>query len=158
MVGYIDPHTRPGFVRFSANELEVEFLVSNLFGLPTSIPGFDTLFGGGGVILPESVSSTPAQPGRVILVSGRFGSGKSLLALHMAIEVARKGGVAWVIPLEQGVQEYLYTIESMSLGSDRSINVATDAVSAVRALDNEAQGGKGVLVLLRTPRDSLTTF
>ena len=39
--------------------------------------------------------------GRVIVICGRFGTGKTTLALTIAAEVANKGGVGWVIPTEQ---------------------------------------------------------
>ncbi|HEY3496897.1 MAG TPA: hypothetical protein VGK73_19495, partial [Polyangiaceae bacterium] len=83
--------------------LDPNFLVSRLFGFRTAITGFDVLFDGG-------VSLTDSGPGRVILIRGPFGSGKSILSLGLAAEVVRKGGFAAVIPLDDttsAIESYL---------------------------------------------------
>ena len=44
----------------------------------------------------------PCLTGRLMLIRGQFGSGKSLLAVHMAASVARKGGIAHIASVEIG--------------------------------------------------------
>ncbi|HEX7317898.1 MAG TPA: ATPase domain-containing protein [Pyrinomonadaceae bacterium] len=136
--GYLRAYRKRGYVTVLPNSFDAEYLLSNVFGMPTSIKGFDDLFGGGGVMLKEypphlhappldkNVFPAPSLPGRTILIIGRFGTGKSLLSLQLAAEVARKGGLAWIMPLEQTAEECLYTLESMRvLPQDDSVVVAT---------------------------------
>lgn len=157
LVGYLQFMDKFGYVRFRCNEIETEFLISHLFGLPTDITGFDTLFGGGGMILPEYPNHS-RLPARVTLIKGTFGTGKTLLSLQLATEVARKGGIAWVIPFEQSTDEYLYILESMGLARDCRVKVATTPPGAVVAARKAHSLGTGLLVILKSPRDSFEEF
>jgi KaiC/GvpD/RAD55 family RecA-like ATPase len=105
-----------------------EYLMSRLFGIPTRIPGFDMLFGGGGLMLTDlprfrddsnALVHTLAKMigGRSVLCTGRAGSGKTLLSLEFAVEVARKGGIVWVISFEQTDEECLYGLESIGIST-----------------------------------------
>jgi KaiC/GvpD/RAD55 family RecA-like ATPase len=105
---------------------DAEYLMNHLFGVPTRIPGFDALFGGGGLMFSDSMqpgaSDSPMQAaqaqmigGRSVLCIGPFGSGKTLLSLQIAVEVARKGGVAWIISFEQTEEECLYALEAIGV-------------------------------------------
>lgn len=141
---------------------DAEFLLSNLFGLPTSISGFDALFGGG-LMLPDSAaeSTTPTSSGivpdsiggRSILCIGPFGSGKTILSLQFALEVARKGGVAWVMTLEQTAEECLYALESLGISTEdpafRTDKKLTDSFVTL----SDPRPTRGALVFLR-PSDS----
>jgi len=168
MVGYFEAHDKLGCVRFLAHELETEFLLSHLFGLPTSIRGFDTLFGGGGLILPEH-SMDSSLPARMVLIRGRFGAGKTLLSLQLAVEVAKKGGISWISPLEQGAADYLYALESMGLNRECQVMVVTSPVEAAQKIDLLRKlppqqsipyptNSAGILVILDSPRSSLDEF
>jgi hypothetical protein len=120
-----------------AATVDAEFLLSHAFGLRTSIQGFDTLFGGGGLMLAEAPADDVEHriTGRTVLTTGRFGTGKSLLALQVALEVARKGGVAWFMPMEQTAEECLYALESVNLlPDDRTVQVAQTSSVAQRVL------------------------
>jgi KaiC/GvpD/RAD55 family RecA-like ATPase len=87
--------------------------------------------------------------GRVVLVIGPFGSGKSLLSLQMAVEVARKGGVAWVMALEQTPEECEYSMEAIG------VSLTHPAMQTYRHMSEAMQalampvGSKGALVFLR---------
>jgi KaiC/GvpD/RAD55 family RecA-like ATPase len=157
VVGYFEPADRVGFIRFKANLLETEFLLSNLYGMPTSILGFDTLFGGGGIILPEQANDHSVLSARTLLISGRFGTGKTLLSVQLAVEAVRKGGVAWIIPLEQSVHEYLYLMESMGIAAGCERLVAADPITAVQLLENRVDQ-LGALIILTSPRHSFKEF
>ena len=51
------------------------------------------------------------------------------------MEVARKGGVAWILALEQSAEECLYTLQAMRiLPNDGSIAVAANTSSAFEVL------------------------
>ena len=157
-VGYIRAHAKSRSIQFRTLRIDAEFLISNLFGLTTEIRGFDELFGGGGIILSEDLenSSEPNSQsiGRNGLIIGRFGTGKSMLCLQIAVEVARKGGLAWIMPLEQSEEECRYTLESISaLPNDKSVSVATDIMGARHLLDNRVEG-RGAIVILKTIKDS----
>jgi KaiC/GvpD/RAD55 family RecA-like ATPase len=99
--------------------------------------------------------------GRVVLTRGPFGSGKTLLSLRMAVEVARKGGVAWVMALEQTDEECLYALESVG------ISTRCDAFRVFQGLGEsyvafaQSSPARGALVLLRgcqTPEGNLEDF
>jgi KaiC/GvpD/RAD55 family RecA-like ATPase len=156
-----------GNVRWRNRKLDAEFLISNLFGVPSGVHGFDELFGGG-LILPESTNPTGAEqareiaeselPPRMLLVIGPFGTGKSLVSLQLALSVARKQGIAWIMPLEQSVEECIYTMEVMGLlPADDSVLVVTSVSEAKECLDNPPQD-RGVLILLKTIKDSYADF
>jgi len=97
-------HGRPATdLRIRREWLDPGLLTSRLFGFRTGIPGLDVLFEGG-------LSLADRAPGRVIVVRGPFGSGKSILSLCIAAEVARKGGLASIIPLDDtmsAIESYL---------------------------------------------------
>src|SRR4029450_3791827 len=57
--------------------------------LPTEVPGFDVLSHGG---IPE---------GRSTLVSGRSGTGKTILGLQIAANLARRGTTALLLAVEE---------------------------------------------------------
>lgn len=165
MVRYLSPALSPGRVRFRAERVDAEFLLSNLFGLPTDITGFDALFGGGGLALAERREfETPTPAGRAILVRGRFGSGKSSLALSLAAEVARKAGLAWVVTLEQSAAECLhYLASTRALETTGELQVHTDSLATARlmlphpvtARQPEQAEDKGALVMLGGAKESL---
>jgi KaiC/GvpD/RAD55 family RecA-like ATPase/ABC-type glycerol-3-phosphate transport system substrate-binding protein len=159
-VGYLWPHFGNDKVTVLANNIDAEFLISNLFGLLTNIRGFDELFGGGGILLAEGDEHARIKGlnGRTILIIGRFGTGKTLLSLQLAVEVARKGGLAWVMPLEQTAKEYLYILESMRLlPPEGSIRIATEPSQAYDVLNNRDEH-RGALIFLKTIKDSYDDF
>ncbi len=159
LVGYIHPHYKNGYINIRTSFIDAEFLLSNLFGLKTSIQGFDALFGGG-LMLTDAFDSSDASrmDGRTVLILGRYGTGKTLLSLQLAAEVARKGGLAWLMPLEQTANEYLYTMESMGvLPKDNSVLISTDVTSALDILQR-SRNGCGALIILTTIRDSFADF
>jgi circadian clock protein KaiC len=63
--------------------------------LPTEVPGFDVLSHGG---IPE---------GRSTLVSGRAGSGKTILGLQIAANLARRGTPALVLGVEESPEDLI---------------------------------------------------
>ncbi len=147
---------------------DAEYLLSHLFGVPSSIRGFDDLFGGGGLMLldtepdlaAETVRPTGAEPigSRTVLTIGPFGSGKSLLSLQMAVEVARKGGVAWFMALEQSEDECLYALEAIGVSTqDDSFEIVRGLGSVFVALTKPAPA-KGSLIFLRPGEDSWIEF
>ncbi len=137
---YKYPNTRNVFncrIQTRTNFFDIEYLISFLFGLSTNIKGFDTLFGGWGIILPEKFNnnhkgqdnyfSKDLLGARTISIMGECGSGKSLLSLQLAIDVASKGGIAWLILMEQTIEECLYSIESLCAYSNReSFEIVTN--------------------------------
>ncbi len=186
-----------GLVTLQPEVADAEHLMSHLFGVPTGIPGFDDLFGGGGLMLADSMASGPvclgrqdsftssADPGiaavevpkppplmasalrklegqgiggRVVLVIGTFGSGKSLLSLQMAVEVARKGGVAWVMSLEQTDEECEYSLESIGISTKHpSMRVYRGPIESLHALTVPVRS-QGALVFLRPEPSGKTDF
>ena len=163
-VGFISVSYATNQLQVRTNDVDVEYLVSHLFGVPTDIPGFDQLFGGGGLVLPETVQ-VPAHdplglfaqplPARVIVIGGSRGSGKSMLASQLAVEIGKRGGVAWVMPLEQSSAECLYTLESMCALQPDQLTIAANVGMASRALAGWNEN-KGCLLLLRPDNESNT--
>src|SRR5262245_49336604 len=74
--------------------------------LPTQVPGFDVLSHGG---IPE---------GRSTLVSGRSGTGKTILGLQIATNVARSGTRALLLAVEESPEDLLTCADG--LGFDAS--------------------------------------
>ncbi len=161
VVNYIRLSSRIGCVEVPASSFDAEFLLSRLFGLPTQIKGLDDLFGGGGIMLTDAAIGNSARDGiggRAVVTLGPFGSAKSLLSLQMAVEVARKGGIAWVMPLEQSAEECLYTLESMGcIQDDAPFCRATTVPEAIELLEHPVHD-KGALILLRTVKEKFEDF
>jgi KaiC/GvpD/RAD55 family RecA-like ATPase len=138
---------------------DAEYLMNHLFGFPTRIPGFDALFDGGGLMLTDSPLAAPDAQGapatnviggRSILCIGPFGTGKTLLSLQFAVEVARKGGVAWVITFEQTEEECLYALESIGVSTRHPgyRTIRGGLTESFLALSHPTPG-QGALVFLR---------
>ena len=166
-----------GSVRVAPDRLDSEFLLSNLFGVSTGIEGLDQLFGGAGIILPgalpavgkgvgtgraadasnPSLEQSSCLPGRIVLIRGQFGSGKSLLACHLAASVARKGGIANLTSVEQEAGEYLYMLSSMGL-RPRSCGyeIGFDVARRAQLLSSAPQDGSGALIFFRGFPDKIS--
>lgn len=159
LVGYISPYYERGTVRIQTEFFDAEYLLSMLFGMPTELQGFDSLFGGGGIAFSESLSinDPDISPGRVLLIRGRFGSGKSSLALSLAAEVARKEGFAWVMPLEQTVRECRHYLESITVDTYDPLRIVEGLPKANFAGTSEKAHAKGEILLLQTQKDDLET-
>ena len=132
LVSYIEPRYTLGKVVVQADSVDPDFLLTKLFGFPTNIQGFDGLFGGGGMIFAERVANDYTTRGRLILIRGQFGAGKSSLALALASEIARKpGGLSWVVPLEQTADECRQCLQATSAPGPAGAQVIFDNVDAV---------------------------
>jgi KaiC/GvpD/RAD55 family RecA-like ATPase len=149
--------------------IDAEYMISHLFGIPTAIPGFDALFGGGGLMLTDSVKREVTQEdawldvkqgigGRSVLSIGPFGSGKTLLSLQFAVEIARKGGVAWVMTLEQTVEECLYALESIGISTTHPGFLVADSLSDSLWVLSHPAPTRGALVFLRPADDDKTDY
>jgi KaiC/GvpD/RAD55 family RecA-like ATPase len=177
VVNYFQPHHHPGKVLINPRQIDSEYLLSNLFGLSTSMPGFDDLFGGGGIMLTDSLGdlnetnvdggkvptdsfkepNESSIDGRKVLVVGRYGSGKSLLSLQMGVEVARKGGAVWVMSLEQPAKECLYALAAVGQYPNRqSVRIEINPVDAAIALEEEAE--RGLLLFVDNTKDTYELF
>lgn len=166
-VGYLTPmaYEAPPMVRIDATDYDVEFMIGCLYGLTTSIPGFDELFGGCGLALSDSLfdsSGYGGRPlGRACLIKGRFGTGKTLLALQLCAEVARKGGAARFNALEQPSAECAYFLRSMGALDDA---LGLSVVTTPYDLEDHTQrqrsstDTRGVLALLDAPKESHEIF
>lgn len=161
--GWVSPADRPGDVVIDHLRFDGEALIEQYFSLPTAIPGFDSIFGGWGPILvdaPEvgSGGEMAAQPigARTILTTGPYGTGKSTLTLQMAIDVARKGGVAILAAMEQSAEECIYAMEALGVptSSDR-FDILYEIGDAMPLL-NGKYDGRGMLAFLpiRSANDS----
>lgn len=146
-----------GAVSADRDLLDGSQLIAHAFGLPTSIPGFDSLFHGG-LILPDVSAAEPKAGAeqvtehvgvRTVVVIAPFGSGKSLLSLQMAVEVARKGGIALVMALEQTPEECLWSLESIGVPvvNEESFTVVSGYREAFPVL-SRPMPGRGALVFL----------
>jgi KaiC/GvpD/RAD55 family RecA-like ATPase len=127
-----------------------EYLLSSLFSVTTAEPGLNQLFGGSGPVMTitDSHRHKPTMPGRVMMVSGRYGSGKSALALFLATEVARKGGVVWYFTTEQAVQEVLFTLRTVTSGLAKDIRVITQVPEAISFATDRRERDEGALMIL----------
>lgn len=160
LVNYIRPHYEPGYIVLQVRSVDAEYMLSNLFGLPTDIPGFDELFGGGGILLPESLPGrnemTPG--GRVVVIKGRFGTGKSILSLQLAWEVARKGGASWVMPMEQSAEECLRALEGViAHQEERTARIVVRSPDIGNML-SDGSGAAGAMLILGSIRESYNDF
>jgi circadian clock protein KaiC len=88
--------------------------MSEVHKVPTGVPGFDIISHGG---IPQSRST---------LVSGRSGTGKTILGLQIAANVARSGTPALVLAVEESPQDLVTCGDS--LGFDLSGLVAQGAL------------------------------
>ena len=168
LVNYIIPSVRRRAkmeytqVQLRTNSFDSEFLLANLFGTPTGDSGLDDLFGGSGPILPDYRGKTNQATdlqhlgGRVLVVVGPRGSGKSILAARLAGAVARTGGTAWHIAVEQETAESLYMLESIGISSSEStFTTAATPYEAAVALGHSSED-HGVLVVLSSELDSFS--
>lgn len=159
-VEYMRLGSRTGRCSVATTAIDSEHLLSNLFGIPTGMRGFDELFGGGGLMLLDATGAESSESiqGRTVLAIGRFGTAKTALSLQMAVAVAEKGGIAWVAPLEQPVNECLYTLESLcSVPHGLRLEPAT-LTGEVRAVLDPKSPESGAIVLLPLSKESFDDF
>jgi KaiC/GvpD/RAD55 family RecA-like ATPase len=160
LVGYLAPSRMYGHIVLRAASVDGEYLLSRLFGLPTDIRGFDELFGGGGVVLAESLPTDNENLpyGRSIVLEGRYGTGKSILCLQFCWEVARKGGIAWLMAMEQTPEKCIHLLHA--IGSDTlacDVEIVTDPAQVGAVLSGSSEP-KGALIILATIKDSFEDF
>jgi hypothetical protein len=74
--------------------IEYSYVMTIMFGMHSSIPGLDFVFRGGIV--------THDDRGRVVVLQGAPGSGKTVFALQSLVDVAKKGGVSIYFSFEEG--------------------------------------------------------
>ncbi|MBN2192878.1 MAG: hypothetical protein JW751_08680 [Polyangiaceae bacterium] len=162
-VAYLEPRWRRGEVMINPPQFDPEYLMSRLFGVPSRMKGLDDVFGGGGIAMPDIYPGDKGKPprGRAIVIRGRFGTGKTYLAVGLSADVARKEGLAWAIPLEQSVDDWRCYLESSgALANTNSVTIAATAGDVAKLLDSTASdtprptGRTGSLVLLRTARSN----
>lgn len=145
-----------GFLRLSseglfvyAKDFDSEYLKSWLFGFRSSFRNLDSLFGGHGPILSDGRS-----PGRVMLVKGDIGAGKSTFGIGLAVDVLERGGVAWLATFEQNEDECLHLAKTLKPGiswSDEDI-----VVNTMSALKKIKRSDQALFVILKTTQRSLT--
>ena len=159
---------RKDYISINTTFFDTEYLISNLYGMPTDIPGFDTLFGEGGLILPESINLSKSDSlnlnenisqSRTVTIMGESGSGKTTLGLQLASEVAQKGGLAWYMPLEQDIQECLYVLSSFQPDFKNLYYVGKD-INQTSAIFEEIndKNHHGALIFLYPQNDNLNVL
>ena len=171
-VNYISSYFRRELkVRVNTTVFDAEYMLGYLFGIPSGIQGFDDLFGGGGLILTEDSWKSAVRPeasltlagehstGRAIVIKGCFATGKTLLSLQLAAEVASKGGIAWVTALEQSAEECKCALEAIqALPDERVARVATSPAAAAECLAPVDGDDRGALIILGGLSDSFENF
>lgn len=165
----IVPHEyTPTKVRLRPREVDAEFLIAHLFDSPTRIPGLNDLFGGVGLRFNERLcDNTPHHvdeprrsddqhvPGRFMLITGVCGTGKSVLSLNLAYDVARLGGVAWYFPLEQTAEECQIVLSSLVRRECESDARVVDTVEGALEYVKSQPPNLGLLALLKLPDSDL---
>jgi KaiC/GvpD/RAD55 family RecA-like ATPase len=155
--GYCSPQYRKlRHVRVNTVSIDPEFMLARLFGLTTGIRGLDELFGGGLMLadnpwprregVDQDTAGAASMPGRTVLIKGGYGNGKSILALQLAAEVARKGGLAYLVLLEQSPLECQYTLESLRV-LPRDADVRVVAGDDIREILQRPDPHRGAIVL-----------
>ena len=90
----------PGAV-YTRGKLDSDFLLAHAFGVKTRIGGFRELFGGGVIV----GRFDRVNVGKVMVIRGARGVGKTLLASQILGSVAELGGVAFHFALDQSIDE-----------------------------------------------------
>ena len=151
-----DSHAR---VRLRTVELDREILTNRFFGLHTSMKDFDGIFAGG-LLLPDPPASNlsgGAIDGRITVLAGPFGSGKSILSALLAIEVARKGGAALVVLPEQSTDEWQLSLQQMNADVDpRCMEILS--IKDFKPKERPDDDGRGVLVLASPAASGVEEF
>ncbi|MCA9009108.1 MAG: hypothetical protein KDB01_05145, partial [Planctomycetaceae bacterium] len=129
-----------------------EFLLTSVFGVQIAIPGFSELFGGGlrlGLPVSNRRNQSPGTDGpvgRVILVRGDYGAGKSVLTQTLAADVARKGGVAVIIVLEATFQETCASLAHSGVDtSGKSFQILNTLEALAKHLKHQTAGVLAIL-------------
>ena len=137
--------TSRGLMVRPRGRVDAEYLLSHVFSMPTASDGLNQLFGGSGPLLTtvENPLSPDGMPGRVCLITGRFGTGKTALALLLASEAARKGGIVWYFSTEQSVEEVLYSLKTITFGSQRGVKILTSVGDADEFIGGARQPDEG---------------
>lgn len=135
----------------NTSTFDFEFLRSALFGLWSSVPGINDLFGGGG---PYMFRADSGQRGRIFVIEGGVGYGKSTLALALAADVCRKGGLAWVIPFEQsGPECERYIRDHAMIPAAYNVQIGR-GLPGMKSTVAAAASGNGCMLLARGTKDS----
>jgi len=134
---------------------DADYMLATTFGLKTDIDGFDSLCGGG-LLLPP-VSPGAEWLGRTIVIRGDRGTGKTILATKLAIEVASLGGAAFCFALDQTQNDLLRQFACFRWLKPRpDVRVALSPIEFITAT-RESNGRYGVLGIGGTSKSSLQT-
>lgn len=122
---------------------DINYFILMFYGLKTSIPGFDDLFGGG-LLLP-SKKNNYFSTGKIILLHGEYGSGKTILSSQIAFEIAQKGGISFIFALEQDIKDLVMQYYSFGwLPKDNEFFFTTQ-IDEFLELANNKSTDKGLL-------------
>jgi KaiC/GvpD/RAD55 family RecA-like ATPase len=101
-----------------------EYCLSMIFGFPVGTTGISTLFGGGGIFLYDEPryrnNESESLPGRIVLIRGGFGSGKTSLSLSLAAANAQTGGLSIYFALESGFEQLSFCLQRLGFRTDDS--------------------------------------
>lgn len=152
--GWVQPASG-GDVKIDLARFNVETLTNRYFSVPIAIPGFNSIFGGWGPLLIDVPGSAGGEMeiaipigARTILTTGPYGTGKSTLTLQMAIDVARKGGAAIVVAMEQSVEECLFAMEALGVSTLSEQFQTVFRMGEAMPLFSQKYDGKGLLAFL----------
>ena len=116
----------------------------------------------GPILAEKPFDSESAQArNRFLLVKGRFGTGKSILGLQLAWEIASRGGLVWFLPMEQTVNDCLQTIHSFTpsyKGVAPQIVRNTRQVAALMKSESSSNGALIFLPEIKTSLEELLGF
>jgi KaiC/GvpD/RAD55 family RecA-like ATPase/transcriptional regulator with XRE-family HTH domain len=120
---------------------DATFLLARMFGAVSDIPGLDFVFRGG--ILPNH------DRGLSMTVFGNPGSGKTILALELAADIAARGGLAVYLTMEESPNSIAERLDTFNLATRLSFDLLVNSIHPHHQLRLLAQEGRrsGVLVI-----------
>lgn len=152
-LGYMTLHNyKSNTAYFRTREFDGEYIRSCLFGIWSNIAGLNELFGGGGPFMFETGAE---QRGRILLVEGAYGNGKSTFAMSLAADFARKGGASWLVPFEQPARECAQVLRDFGIlnrSSNAKIVVSRESTD-IQSLSKNAE--QGSVIILSTSKVSV---
>jgi KaiC/GvpD/RAD55 family RecA-like ATPase len=144
-MAYLVAVKKPRQAASALRPIEAGYLKTKIFGVLSSIPGFNAIFRGG--LLPR------VDEGRSMVISGPPGCGKTTFALHLLADIASQGGIGIYISLEESYNAIVDRLVTFGLTAQNLYRVVSGGQDLATHIKSRHRQSEGMIFLFALADD-----